>query len=155
DNWRYLSGLADICCERWRLPDQGIWEIRDEPRHFVHSKVNCWLALHRAVQLAELLGLPAGKQWATERDAARAYLTDGAEMCGWIPQAVGVHVPDAAALLVPAVGFFPAGHPLVTATLDAVTRDLSDSTGLLHRYKADDGLRGGEGAFLLCSFWLV
>ena len=155
DNWRYLAGLADICCERWRSPDQGIWEIRDEPRHFTHSKVNCWLALKRAVELATLLGRDPTLDWAAHRDELHDYLTVDATRRGWFSQAVGTDVADAAALLVPAVGFIAASDPLVTNTIEVVKTQLSDAHGLIHRYKADDGLAGGEGAFLLCSFWLI
>lgn len=155
DNWRYLAGLADVCCERWADPDQGIWEIRDAPRHFTHSKVNCWLALHRAVQLAELRGSRAEQTWALGRDQIAELLLDDARRRGWFAQALGSDVPDAAALLVPAVGFVSASDPLVAATVEVVTAELSDDGGLVHRYRAADGLRGGEGAFLLCSFWLA
>src|SRR3954470_2073843 len=89
DNWRYLCGLADICCARWRDPDQGIWEVRTEPRHFMHSKLNCWLALHRAVQLADITGTPVPDQWTAERDALHAYLLEAVDATGWCPQAVG------------------------------------------------------------------
>jgi GH15 family glucan-1,4-alpha-glucosidase len=155
DNWRYLGGLADVCSERWREPDQGIWEIRDEPRHFTHSKVNCWLALHRAVQLAELRNVPALPEWADGRDEIADQLLGDARKRGWFAQSLGADVPDAAALLVPAVGFVAAGDPLVTGTVQVIVDQLSDEAGLVHRYLADDGLRGGEGAFLLCSFWLA
>jgi GH15 family glucan-1,4-alpha-glucosidase len=158
DNWRFLAGLADICCERWRLADQGIWEVRDEPRHFLHSKANCWLALHRAVQLAELLGHDANPLWATERDAVAGFL-GAAAAGGWFPQAAGSEEADAACLLIPALGFVPAGDPVVDATVAQVRRQLAGGHGLVHRYRtvgaAGDGIEGGEGAFLLCSFWLV
>src|SRR4051812_32139674 len=78
DNWRYLTGLADICSERWAAPDQGIWEIRDEPRHFTHSKVNCWLALKRAVQLAELRGETPSAHWVDGREEIARRLLDDA-----------------------------------------------------------------------------
>ena len=155
DNWRYLSGLADICCLRWREPDQGIWEVRTEPRHFMHSKLNCWLALRRAVQLADMAGVESPPHWATERDALHAYLLEATDSCGWCPQAVGFESADAATLLVPALGLLAADDARVQRTLEVVTRELSDAAGLLHRYRADDGVGGGEGAFLLCSFWLV
>jgi GH15 family glucan-1,4-alpha-glucosidase len=156
DNWRFLSGLADIVCERWSQPDQGIWEIRDNPRHFVHSKLNCWAALDRAVKLADGLGHSAAPldRWRIERDRIAIYLEKEAAVDGWFPQAVGFPVADAATLLVPALGFLATNHPSVAGTIERVTRDLSHD-GLLHRYKADDGLEGGEGAFLLCSFWLL
>ena len=155
DNWEFLAGLADIVCSRWEMPDQGIWEIRDDPRHFVHSKLNCWVALDRAVRLAEGLGAttPAGR-WRDERDRIAIYLEKEAAADGWFPQATGYPVADAAALLVPALGLLPTAHPAVAATIERVLSDLAHD-GLVHRYKVDDGLEGGEGAFLLCSFWLV
>ena len=157
ENWRFVSGLADIVCERWRAPDQGIWEIRDEPRHFVHSKVNCWVALDRAVRIATATGRAGDvERWGEERDAIRAHLLEEAGADGWFPQASGSDVADAAALLLPATGILPTDDPRVAATLDRVLADLgSGDTGLIHRYRTQDGLRGGEGAFLLCSFWLL
>ena len=154
DNWRYLSGLADICAQRWAEPDQGIWEIRAEPRHFTHSKVNCWLALKRAVELAEARGETPPASWSDSRDEVAERLLGDARRRGWFAQAWDADVPDAAALLVPAVGFVAASDPLVTETVRVVEAELAHD-GLVHRYKAEDGLRGGEGAFLLCSFWLV
>jgi GH15 family glucan-1,4-alpha-glucosidase len=155
ENWRYLFGLADLCCKTWREPDQGIWEVRTEPRHFLHSKLNCWLAMRRAVQLAEMAGETPPAHWVDERDALATYLIEAVDACGWCPQAVGFEVPDAAALLVPALGLLAADDPRVTRTVEVITSELSDATGLLLRYRAEDGVRGGEGAFLLCSFWLV
>jgi GH15 family glucan-1,4-alpha-glucosidase len=159
DNWGYLSGLADICCDRWADPDQGIWEIRAEPRHFTHSKVNCWLALKRAVQLAEARGETPAARWADSRDEIADRLLGDARGRGWFAQAWGDDVPDASALLVPAVGFIAPTDPLVAETVRVVTDELSHD-GLVHRYRVDeqgaqDGLQGGEGAFLLCSFWLI
>ena len=155
DNWRFLSGLVDIVCERWQQPDQGIWEMRDEPRHFTHSKLNCWLALDRAVRIARADHLPGDiDRWQAERDRLAEYLRVQAAPDGWFQQAAEHAVPDAATLLVPALGFLPTTDPLVTGTVDAVTRSL-ERDGLVFRYLAPDGLEGGEGAFLLCSFWLV
>jgi GH15 family glucan-1,4-alpha-glucosidase len=155
DNWNFLAGLADIVASSWRDPDQGIWEIRDEPRHFVHSKVNCWAALDRAVRIATARTIPAPiERWTAERDALRTYLMDDAEGRGWFSQAVGSDAPDASVLLVPALGFLPASHPLVSKTIDVVRSELGDGA-LLLRYEAPDGLEGGEGSFLLCSFWLA
>jgi GH15 family glucan-1,4-alpha-glucosidase len=155
-NWRFLTGLADTVCDRWRDPDQGIWEIRDQPRHFVHSKLNCWIALDRAVRIATHRSLPAPvERWSKERDAIRDYLLVDACPDGWFPQAAGSDVADASALLVPAAGLLPTNHPVVLKTIDAVSDRLGRGDGLLYRYLADDGLEGGEGAFLLCSFWLL
>src|SRR5207302_8698330 len=136
-------------------PDQGIWEIRDEPRHFIHSKLNCWVALDRGVRLAEGLNARAPiDRWREERDRVAVYLEKEAAADGWFPQATGFSVADASALLVPALGLLPTAHPAVVATVDHITRQLARD-GLVHRYKTDDGLEGGEGAFLLCSFWLL
>jgi GH15 family glucan-1,4-alpha-glucosidase len=155
DNWRFLSELADIVSERWRDPDHGIWEIRDEPRHFVHSKLNCWLALDRAGKIAALLGdKEAVQKWSGRCEAIRVYLMEYAAPSGWFHQAVGHSAPDAATLLIPALGFLPTTHPYVTGTIERVRKDL-ENDGLVHRYLNPDGLSGGEGAFLLCSFWLL
>ena len=155
DNWAFLAGLADVVCERWREPDQGIWEIRDDPRHFTHSKLNCWVALDRAVRMATTWHLPGPvSEWVVERDLLRDFLLEEAAADGWFGQAVGYPVADAATLLVPALGLLPTTHPTVLRTMEVVRRDLAQD-GLVHRYLAPDGLRGGEGAFLLCSFWLV
>jgi GH15 family glucan-1,4-alpha-glucosidase len=154
-NWRFLAGLVEIVCQRWQKPDQGIWEIRDEPRHFTHSKANCWLALHRGIQIAEARGLPCdSKRWMAERDRVRAFLLEQAAPAGWFQQAAGHPVPDAAALLVPSLGLIDTRDPIVLETIAVVRRSL-ERDGLVFRYLSPDGLAGGEGAFLLCSFWLV
>jgi GH15 family glucan-1,4-alpha-glucosidase len=155
DNAQFLGQVADLTVRAWRRPDQGIWEIRDDPRHFVHSKLNCWMGLDRAVRLADA-GMLAGDvtRWTTERDAIAAWLLSEGSPDGWFVQAAGHPLADAAALLVPALGFLPPAHPRVLATIDVVLRDLTDG-GFVHRYRSPDGLPGDEGAFLLCSFWLV
>jgi GH15 family glucan-1,4-alpha-glucosidase len=155
DNAEFLRQVADLTVRAWRRPDQGIWEIRDEPRHFVHSKLNCWMALDRAVRLAEAGRLDGDVAlWRTERDAIAAWLLSEGSPDGWFVQAAGHPLADAAALLVPALGFLPPADPRVLATIDVVHRDLSDG-GYVHRYRSPDGLPGDEGAFLLCSFWLL
>ena len=147
DNWHFLAGVADIVVERWRLPDQGIWEIRDDPRHFVHSKLNCWVALDRAVRLAEAKDLPGDlERWAGERDLLRDYLMQEGAGHGWFSQAVGFHTADASALLVPALGFLPSTAPEVLQTVEVVRRDLADPAGLVHRYLAPDGLESAARA---------
>jgi len=154
-NWRFLAGLVDIVCQRWQKPDQGIWEIRDEARHFTHSKANCWLALHRGVQLGDRTGFPCDRtRWAAERDRVRAFLLEQAAPSGWFQQAAEHAVPDAATLLLPALGFIATTDPVMRETIEVVRRSL-ERDGLMFRYLAPDGLGGGEGAFLLCSFWLI
>ena len=153
DNWKFLSGLVDVVCKTWLQPDHGIWEIRDEPRHFVHSKLNCWIALDRGCRMARALGLDY-PDWVRERDAVEEYLMSLARREGSFPQAADVSAADASTLLIPAAGFLPTEDPLVASTIDRVRAEL-ERDGLVYRYLADDGLDGGEGAFLLCSFWLV
>lgn len=154
-NGAFLTRVADLTATRWREPDQGIWEIRDQPRHFVHSKLNCWVALDRASRLARA-GRVAGpvETWERERDLLADWLRSEGSPDGWFAQAGGRPVADAATLLVPALGFLPVNHPSVTKTIEVVARDLSDGV-LVHRYLTPDGLEGREGAFLLCSFWLL
>jgi GH15 family glucan-1,4-alpha-glucosidase len=154
-NGDFLARVADLAVSSWRQPDQGIWEIRDEPRHFVHSKLNCWAALDRASRMAragQLTG-PVGT-WERERGLLADWLLSEGSPDGWFAQAAGRPVADAATLLVPALGFLAVNHPSVTKTMEVVARDLSDGT-LVHRYLDPDGLPGQEGAFVLCSFWLL
>ena len=157
-NRRYLGQLVDVAAQRWRTPDHGIWEIRAQPRRFVHSALLCWVALARAVELAEQGHLDGEvARWTSERDACRDFLLDTATRAGWFPQASGSEFEecaDAAALLVPAMGLLPVDDPRVEQTVERVREDLSEH-GLLLRYRAEDGVGGEEGVFLLCSFWLV
>ncbi|MCP3140294.1 glycoside hydrolase family 15 protein [Pyxidicoccus xibeiensis] len=155
---RFLVDSADLAAKRWRERDQGIWEVRGEPRHFLHSKLMCWVALDRALQLAERL--EAGdrvERWRRERDEVRrVILKDGwNEQVGAFTQSFGSDVLDAAALMIPIVGFLPATDARVRSTVRAITGGLMDPNGLLYRYRMDDGVEGDEGAFLLCTFWLA
>ena len=156
-----LRGVADTIVEVWREPDQGIWEARNEPRHYVYSKVMCWVGLDRAVKLAERgparFDGDVGR-WATERDAIRAdVLTHGYKPAvGAFTMAYDGEELDAAVLRLPLVGFLPAADPRMRATIELI-RDRLGSDGLVRRYEAvaDDGLPPGEGAFAICTFWLV
>jgi GH15 family glucan-1,4-alpha-glucosidase len=108
------------------------------------------------VKLATTFGMPAPvAEWTRERDLLRDYLLEEAAADGWFGQAVGFPVADASTLLVPALGLLPSNDPLVLKTIEVVRRDLAHDDGLVHRYLSPDGVKGGEGAFLLCSFWLV
>lgn len=154
-NQAFLARVAELTIGAWRHPDQGIWEIRDEPRHFVHSKLNCWAALDRAVRMAQAGQLRGPVEtWEQERDLLAEWLLSEGSPDGWFVQAAGRPVADASALLVPALGFLPVAHPSVAQTVEFVSRDLGDGV-LLRRYLDSDGLPGQEGAFLLCSFWLL
>ncbi|MCY1021081.1 glycoside hydrolase family 15 protein [Pyxidicoccus sp. MSG2] len=155
---RFLVDAAEMAAKRWKQKDQGLWEMRCEPRHFVHSKLMCWVALDRAVRLAERL--EAGdrvERWRRTRDdIRRALLEEGwNEDVGAFTQAFGSDVLDAACLMIPIVGFLPADDPRVRSTVRAIQTHLTDRNGLVHRYRMDDGVEGGEGAFLLCTFWLA
>jgi GH15 family glucan-1,4-alpha-glucosidase len=154
-----LADVADAAAAGWEDPDHGIWEIRDEPRHFLHSKLMCWMALDRAIEMADVLGADADRvdRWRHERDRIRtAILERGwSDSVGAFTQTLDGDALDASTLLLPIVGFLPADDPRVRATVNAIAERLTDSRGLVYRYKTDDGLEGKEGSFLLCTFWLA
>ncbi len=155
---RFLADLADTAAARWQEEDQGIWEIRGKPRHFLYSKLMCWVALDRAITLAERLdALDRVDRWKVSRDqVADAIMTRGwNEEVGAFTQSFGSDELDASNLMMCVVGFIPADHPRMRATIDATAARLSDERGLVYRYRADDGLEGAEGTFLLCTFWLA
>jgi GH15 family glucan-1,4-alpha-glucosidase len=155
---RFIASLADTAAARWRETDRGIWEVRGEPRHFVYSKLMCWVALDRAVLLADRLdAAPRVDGWTSARDEIRAAILEQGwnDSIGAFSQAFGSDALDASNLMVPIVGFLPADDPRVLATIDATEEHLSDERGLIYRYRAADGLDGEEGTFLLCTFWLA
>jgi GH15 family glucan-1,4-alpha-glucosidase len=157
----FLTACADTAAVRWRDRDQGIWEVRGEPRHFLYSKVMCWVALDRAIALAPQLRCEDRVDgW---RSVA-AEIRDTVLEKGWSEKAqaftqyVGSDELDAAALMMPIVGFLPADDPRMLATIDAIADRLTDDRGLVYRYRTEegvDGLAGEEGTFLLCTFWLA
>jgi alpha,alpha-trehalase len=158
----FVADLADSAAQAWHQADHGIWEMRGEPRHHLSSKVLCWAALDRAVRLAPHLGGETrAHTWADARERIRAAILDR----GWsarrgaYAQAFDSDELDAAALLMPLVGFLPAADERMRSTIEAIARDLTRD-GLVLRYQAGeglnpDGLRGEEGTFVICSFWLV
>jgi alpha,alpha-trehalase len=155
----FLVEVADAAADRWQETDQGIWEIRGEPRDFVYSKLMCWVALDRAIEMADLLGAgtEAVDRWTTTRDAIRAWILEEgwSESAGAFVQSAGSDDLDASNLMMPIVGFLPADHPKMLATIRATEERLTDERGLVYRYRAHDGLEGEEGTFLLCTFWLA
>jgi GH15 family glucan-1,4-alpha-glucosidase len=154
-NWQFLRALVDLIADGWRTPDHGIWEMRVQPRHFLHSKMLCWVALDRGIQIAEQSSMTAPlDRWRRERDAVRDYLLAEARRVGWFPQAAGYPDADSSVVLASAFGFLPPRDPLMIATIDKVLAELS-SDGLMYRYRSSDGLPGKSGSVLLCSFWLV
>ena len=157
DFWALLVEIVDWVAENWQLPDSSIWEVRAEPRHYVYSKVMCWVALDRAIRMAADLGAPPNlARW---EDARAAIHRDVIEH-GWneekqaFVQYYGGESLDAANLLLPVVGFLPGDDPRVVGTIRATLRELSRD-GMLYRYTSDDGLPGEEGVFSICTFWLA
>lgn len=157
DRWPIIERLAQQTTELWSQPDQGIWEFRMEPAHYVHSKLMCWVALDRSISLAlafgkhEVLG-----RWTRVADEIRAAILSHGydDRLGVFTQAFDRPFLDASTLRIPITGFLPPNDPRVLRTISAVEKALGRGP-FLHRYEGDDGLPGPEGAFLLCSFWLV
>jgi alpha,alpha-trehalase len=159
----FVADLADAAAEGWRGKDAGMWEMRGEPQHHLSSKVLCWTALDRAVKLAPALGSYGKTEaWAQERDRIREAILER----GWsakrqaYAQSFDSDELDAAALLMPILGFLPADDERMRSTIEAIARDLTED-GLVLRYRNQaegvnpDGLAGEEGTFVICSFWLV
>ncbi len=159
--WGALSRLADQTIDHWRMPGKGIWEMRSNGSVFTYSAGICHVALDRAVRLSEQYGYPADtRRWKSEREAIqKAILNEGwNDHVGSLTQQLGGEPLDAALLALPLRRVIPATHPRMVATTQAVRERLDAGGGLLYRYLphvSDDGLPGAEGAFLLCSFWLV
>ncbi|MDQ3716810.1 MAG: glycoside hydrolase family 15 protein [Actinomycetota bacterium] len=146
-----LVALANRAARTWEQPDAGMWEARDQQRHYTSSKVMCWVALDRAIDLAPRLGEeadPAG--WATARDAVRDAILDQAwsEDAGAYTGAFGSDDLDASVLVLPLVGFLPADDERMRATIEAVERELGEG-GLVRRWPSD------RSGFLICTYWLV
>ena len=159
--WAMLKRLLLWLEEGWKLKDAGIWEVRGPVRHFTHSKVMAWVAFDRAVKIVEEHGNDGPvDRWKAIRAEIQAEVLDQgwSETRGSFTQSYGRDELDASILLLPIVGFIAADDPRMVATVDAIREELTVD-GLLYRYAADeescDGLPGGEGAFLACSFWLV
>ncbi|MFD9771702.1 glycoside hydrolase family 15 protein [[Kitasatospora] papulosa] len=161
---RLILRLVDYVRQHWRKPDDSIWEVRGGRRHFTHSKIMCWVAVDGVIRLVEQGVLAADLESLV---ALRAEIH--AEVCAkaydrernTFTQSYGSKDLDASLLLLPQTGFLPADDPRVIGTVDAVRRELAPDGVMVHRYRTEgrhvgmDGLPGGEGAFLLCSFWLV
>jgi GH15 family glucan-1,4-alpha-glucosidase len=157
--WPLVQAQAECAKAVWRQPDQGIWEARGKPRHYVSSKLMCWVALDRAAELATIRGeseLAAG--WAeTAAEIKSDILEHGVDERGVLRQHYETDALDAATLLAAIFGFLPPGDARLRATVLAVADELSED-GFVLRYRTDetdDGLSGREGSFVICSFWLV
>jgi len=160
DAWSFQKALADFVASHWTEPDRGIWEIRGDPQHFVHSKVMAWVALDRAITGIEARGLEGpAERWRAVREQIHADVcANGIDRSrGVFVQRYGATDLDASTLIVPLVGFLPFDDPRVRATVEAIERELT-CEGLVMRHRANEGVEGlppGEGAFLPCSFWLA
>jgi GH15 family glucan-1,4-alpha-glucosidase len=157
--WKVFRGLVDWTADHWREPDHSIWEPRLEPKHYVFSKVMAWVALNRGARMATDLHLAGDiERWRKEAATLHAEVMDQ----GWdkerqtFIQAYGSPHLDASALVIPKVGFLQRKDPRVRSTLAAVRKELATSCeDLIYRYRSADGLEGTEGAFVICSCWVV
>ena len=160
ETWRAMRGFADEVARRWREPDAGIWEVRGDAAHHVHSKLMAWLALDRALRIARTHRTSARQtsRWQRERDAVAAEVSThgySAELETYVRTYDSTDL-DAAVLVLPLLGVEPIDARRVHSTIDAIAHDLHAGGPLIYRYPPGrDGLPGGEGAFLPCSFWLV
>jgi GH15 family glucan-1,4-alpha-glucosidase len=157
--WPIVQTQAECATKVWREPDQGIWEARGDPKHYVSSKLMCWVALDRAAKLAEIRGDgEAQEKWAAVADEIREdILANGVDDRGVLCQHYGSKALDASTLLAAIFGFLPGDDARLKASVIAIADELTED-GFVLRYKTDetdDGLSGKEGTFLICSFWLV
>jgi len=163
--WKDVRRLVDWVCDNWQQEDRGIWEVRGDPKHFVHSKVMCWVALDRGARLSAKRSLPADvDRWLCSRDRVYEEVLDK----GWsrerrsFVQSYGSPKLDAAVLMMPLVFFMAPNDPMMISTVDAICQPLAKgglmSDGMVYRYDPsvpEDGLIAGEGTFNVCTMWLV
>jgi GH15 family glucan-1,4-alpha-glucosidase len=154
-----VQAQAECASKVWRQPDQGIWEARGKPQHYVSSKLMCWVALDRAAQLAEIRGdSELQETWrATAEEIKADILQHGVSDQGFLRQHYETDSLDASTLLAALFGFLPGDDDRLRASVEAIALDLTEN-GFVLRYRTDetdDGLSGKEGTFLICSFWLV
>jgi alpha,alpha-trehalase len=157
--WPLVESQAACATAVWREPDQGIWEARGKPQHYVSSKLMCWVALDRAAKLAEIRGDgESAATWsATAGDIKADILEHGVDQRGVLRQHYDTDALDASTLLAAIFGFLPGDDPRLRASVLAVADELTEEGFVLryHTGETDDGLSGKEGTFLICSFWLV
>ncbi|MCH7718608.1 MAG: glycoside hydrolase family 15 protein, partial [Chloroflexi bacterium] len=158
--WTTIESFVNAVINNWRRPGRGLWEMRGKPRHFVNSKVMCWLAMDRAIALAEALQKPVDlESWRALREEIHAdVLANGwNERLQSFVQYYGADYTDAALLMMPMVGFLPPEDPRMRSTVRRIREEL-EVNGLLRRYPpdlTDDGFGSEEGIFIMCTFWLV
>jgi alpha,alpha-trehalase len=156
--WPIVQSQAECATGIWRQPDQGIWEARGKPQHYVSSKLMCWVALDRAAKLAEIRGDPEIKEgWQATADEIRADILEHGVRDGVLRQHYDTDALDASTLLAATFDFLPGNDRVLRTSVEAIESDLTEN-GFVLRYRTgetDDGLSGKEGTFLICSFWLV
>ncbi len=160
ETWRALRGFVDLVARRWSEPDAGIWEIRGDAVHHVHSKLMAWLAIDRGLRIAQThrISAPQRERWRGARDAIGAEVRKRgfSDALGSYTRSYGSPDLDAALLVLPLIGLEAPHSRRVRGTVEAIREQLSAGGPLLYRYPpGSDGLPGTEGAFLPCSFWLV
>lgn len=165
DLWKHLRRLVNWVCDNWKRTDEGIWEVRGGQRHFVYSKLMCWVALDRGLRLADKRSFPADRdKWMAARDAIYEEIMDEGYNAdrGAFVQSYGSDVLDASNLMMPLVFFLSPSDPRALSTLDETLKRPVEgglvSNSLVYRYnvhETDDGLKGEEGTFNICTFWLV
>ncbi len=155
--WSFFRDICEMAIENWRKPDDGIWEVRNGPYHFVYSKVMCWVALDRGITIARKFGLDAPlERWECEREEIKnEVLSRGfsAKLNAFV-QRFDTEILDASLLIMPLVNFLPVTDQRIQGTIEACQTHLMDN-GFVRRYRIDDGLEGDEGGFLLCNFWMI
>lgn len=158
DDWESIRGIVEHVREVWDRPDAGIWEVRGGPQQFVFSKVMCWVALDRGIAIATDTGFDAPiEEWRETQMKIKAAVCErgySEERGTFVQSFDDPDTLDATGLLLPVVGFLPFDDPRIQETIDATIDHLTDD-GLVSRYDGNDGLAGEEGAFVLCSCWLV
>ena len=156
--WKKMIPLVEYVCVHWQDTDNGIWEVRGGPRHFVYSKVMCWVALDRGIRAAQALHLEADvPRWEQIRDHIRAeILARGFNPgIGAFTQSFDDNALDASILMMPLVGFISPNDLRMRSTVDRIIEQLTDKQGFVYRYLSDDGITGREGTFTICTLWLV
>jgi GH15 family glucan-1,4-alpha-glucosidase len=156
--WTFFKHLVDYVCAVWNTQDSGIWEIRGGPRHFVYSKLMCWVAVDRGIRIAETKQFEAPlKAWRETRKAIYQIILEkgfNTKRNSFVQSFESDNI-DATGLLISPMGLLPHHDSRIQGTIDAVLENLATKDGLVYRYEGDDGLPAGEGCFLLCSFWLI
>ncbi|NEX14110.1 MAG: glycoside hydrolase family 15 [Prosthecochloris sp.] len=155
--WPFFRDICTMAMKNWQKPDDGIWEVRNGPCHFVYSKVMCWVALDRGIIIANRYGFDAPvAEWIEERETIKTDILEkgfNRDLKSFV-QRYGSLELDASLLLLPLANFLPINDERIQGTINACKKELLHD-GFLSRYIADDGLDGEEGAFVLCNFWLI